>query len=405
MDKFFTSLSLAQRVALLSGGLCLLVSLAVVMVSTLSSSHILQEQRARLAQQLCTQLAAEASGSLASGDLLSLEATLREALSSYQLQYLAMYDVEAREIGAAGTSLGPDNPGYRHPVAIDGDIAGELFLELPPDESLQEQERMALGIFFLGLLLSLFAAALAAIQGQKVAHRITRVSEQLALDDASNIAGDELRLLEARVARLPLDLLRAPRSVPGSVSDYEAASLLYVRLNSLSSYVETLDESSLLRLTEMQRQLVANSAQLYAGKLAVVRQFGLLLTFSGEHASGSPAFRAAASAWLVQQQIARLQPGIRLKLSLSMAAAINVAGAGSIGDIYPDLYGQHIIDDLATATASEPKEVFLSQGMVADIDIQERCDYRQVPEQEYANLSGFKQPWADLVTRQIKLLG
>jgi hypothetical protein len=405
MNNFFIRLGLAQRLALFCGGLCLLVSLAVIMVSTQSSRYILQEQRSRLAQQLCQQIAAEASGSLASGDLLSLEATLRQAQATYHLQYLAMYDIEARIIGAAGNSLGPGNPKFRQPVAIDGDIAGELLLELPPGETLLEQERMALGLFFLGLLLSLFAAALAAMQGQKSAQRISRLSAQLALDDVEDSEGDEILQLEKRVSRLPLELLRAPTSAPGSVSDYEAASMLYLRLNSLSAYVETLDESSLLRFTELQRKLVSDTAQLYGGKLSVVRQFGLLLTFAGEHASGNPAFRAAACAWLVQRQIDRLQPAARLNLSMSMAAAINEAGAGSRGDIYPDLYGQHIIDDLAAATASEPGEIRLSAGMMADPDIQERCISEQPPGEDGAVLKGFREPWADLIARQLKVLG
>lgn len=404
MDKLLHRLSIAQRIAVICGGLCLLVSLAVIVVSNQSSRYILQQQRTLLSQQLSERVASEASASLASGDLLSLEATLRQALSSYELQYLAMYDVENRVISAAGSSLGPDNPSYRSTVTIDGDIAGELALELTPDSSLLEQERMALGLFFLGLLLSLFAAALAAIQGQKLAQRLGDLSRQLALEGTQESSGDELAQLEAIVSGLPLDLLKVPDAAPGSLADYEAASLLFVRLNSLESYVDTLDESSLLRFTELQRKLLADTARLYGGKLAVVRQFGLLLTFAGEHASGSPAFRSAATAWLVQQQVAQLQPRIRLSLSMSMAAAMNEAGVGSTGDIYPDLYAQHIVDELASATARELEQVLLSPGMAGDADVQDRCITDQGPDGEGAVLLGFRESWADLVARQLKLL-
>ena len=42
-------------------------------------------------------------------------------------------------------------------------------------------------------------------------------------------------------------------------------------------------------------------AGFYGGDLAVIRQFGLAIYFTGHHAAGSPVLRAASCAWLLSR--------------------------------------------------------------------------------------------------------
>lgn len=404
MQHMFSKLGLTQQFALVCAALCLVVSMTAVAIANFSSRYIVQQQRDDLGQQLITHIAEEISPDLASGDLLLLEAALRKALNDHGLQSLMVLDVDLREIGAAGVETGATDRAFRKSIIIDQHIAGELILELAPDRAAQEQGRMGFGLFFLALILSLFAAALAALWSQRVTQRIHAVAEKLQLEPEPEHQpqGNEISLLERHVDALPLDLLKRSDGISRSTIDNAASGLLFIRLHSLASYVDTLDETSLLRFTDMQGKLIQDAAGLYEGKLVVARQFGLLLTFSGDHSSGSPAFRAASTAWLIQEQALRLQPKMRLKLSISMAIGLNEAGDGS-GDIYPELYGQHVIDELAAYTSAEVTGIPLLAGAEADPDLCSRCAL-QATEKGVAELSGFEQPFADLLERQLQLL-
>lgn len=237
--------------------------------------------------------------------------------------------------------------------------------------------------------------------------RLRRIIDQLQIDRLARPAqqpGGELELLEQRIASLPLELLRTSTATSTNRSSYQAAGLLYIRLNSLVNYVETLDEASLLRYTEFQHRLINSACDLYQGELSVVRQFGLLVSFSGDHPSGSPVFRAASAAWMIQQLLAALQPQVRLRLSVSMACGISDAGAANKGDIYPGLYCQHVIDELATLVASEPAEILLSEAASGDEHTASDSHLDRGGLDEPTRLQGFSDAHVDLLARQQQIL-
>ncbi len=288
---------ISQRLALLCGSLCLALALVLVLIGNLSSRYILEQQsRAQLAT-LATELAAQVAPLVAVGDLVRLEATLRGMRGRHNLQQLTVEDLDERPLGQAGSGITPNSSVTRAQVTIDGNIAGELEIVSAPDPALEEQRGMSFGLLVLGILGSLFAAALAGRWGQDHAGRINALRVQLAgSGSGADAAGDELAALEGAVAALPLDLLRPPADSEQQGGDYQEAGLLYVSLASLARYVETLDEQSLLEYTEAQRELIAAAAALYGGSLSVVREFGLLVSFTGDHATGSPGFRAVSCA-------------------------------------------------------------------------------------------------------------
>jgi hypothetical protein len=149
---------------------------------------------------------------------------------------------------------------------------------------------------------------------------------------------------------------------------------------------------------------VQRACELYRGQLAVTRQFGLLVSFSGEHPAGDPGFRAASAAWILQKLIDALQGQVRLRLSMSLACGVSEAGAASASDIYPGLYCQHLIDELATFVAAQPTEILLSEAICKGPAIASGMQVSAAGRGQPATLQGFAEPHSDLLERQQKIV-
>jgi HAMP domain-containing protein len=394
---------LPQSLAWICGGLCLMVSLPLVLLGGLSSRYMLEQEQHSHGNTLATIVAGDLAPVMATGDLILLEVSLRQIHSRHHLAGIRVEDVEGRTLGSAGESATAGNVAYHSLISIDGNIAGEMTLLLPPGAIDSEIQRMNLGLVSLALLLSLFAAALAARWGQGPASRLRALSEKLVLGDPETVDAEtdgEIEQLEKAVAKLPLELLKPPAAAAGTTADYCDAGLLYIHLDSLSQHVETLDETSLLQHTELQRRLVTGAAQLYGGKMTVVRQFGLLVSFNDRQAAGSPAFRAVSTAWLIHLAAGEAGTGHSLRIRLSQACGISETGIGSSQDIYPDLYNQHLVDELAELTNSPTGGIYLTGAVAAEGEITNRCRLTD----EGRMLAGFEEPYCDLLERQRELL-
>ncbi len=382
---------ISQRLALLCGSLCLALALLLVLVGNLSSRYILEQQSNSHLASVAEQLAAQVAQVVDGGDGVRLEATLRSLRERHGLQQITVNDLDQRPLGQTGNGVMEDTVYASATVTIDGNIAGELILASAPDPALEEQRGMSFGLLVLGILGSLFAAALAGRWGQQYAARINAL--RAVLGDAAHTE-DELESLEQAVAALPLELLRPPPQTE-TRGDYQESGLLYVGLASLARYVETLDEQSLLEYTEAQREMIAAAAGLYGGKLSVTREFGILVNFAGEHPAGSPGFRAVSCGWLLHRVAQDLDQRRRLSYSVGLTCGLGEAG-GDSQDIYPALYNQHIIDELASR--QQPDTLLLNEAVLADADVTHRCvlDGQQ--------LGGFEEPYGDLLERQRLLL-
>jgi hypothetical protein len=386
---------ISQRLALLCGSLCLALGLLLVLVSNLSSSYLLDQQGATFTRDLAQQLATQVAPVVASGDLVRLEATLRGLRERHSLQQIVVTDLEGRPLGQSGTELAADSHHSTAQVEIDGNIAGDLSLARAPDPALQELDGMAFGLLVLAVLGSIFAAVLAGRWGQRLGARIESLREKLSDRPGGD---DELADLELAVSDLPLDILAPPDGQDHRGTDFEEAGLLFVRLASLARYVETLDEQSLLDYTEAQRKLIESVATLYGGSLSVAREFGVLVQFGGSHSTGSPGFRALSAAWLLQQLAAELDANRRLSYRLDLACGLGEASSDSLRDIYPALYNQHIIDELAAH--SDGEHIAVSPTLAAVDDVASRCQL--AGGDGYQRLGGFSDK--DLLERQRELL-
>lgn len=404
MGTLFGKLGLTQRLAVISGGACLLVALCLTIVANMSSRYIVEQQQSSYANELAQQLASRAALELAEGNLIGLEVVLQQQLTQNSLAGISVYDIEGREIGNAGISQSREAFFYEVPITIQGDLAGTLRLGVMPGQALQDQKNLSLGLALLAILLSLFVAALSAQWAQRYVNRLRQVIDALQTDLAppqAELPVDELAQLELCIELLPMDLLRSDQEPDPNDTHFDSAGLLFIRLNSLESYVDTLDETSLHRHTLSQQHLLQSVGQLYGGELEVSRQFGLLMSFGGEHPEGSPMLRALCSAWLVQQLVLALQPRSSLQLSLSMACASSEAGAGSRKDIYPGLYYQHLVDELADMTAHSSEQIQVHASASAD-DLGDNVEIAITA--SGSHLSGFSEPVLERLQRQLQLL-
>jgi uncharacterized membrane protein affecting hemolysin expression len=402
----FRNASLGQQFAILTAGVCLLVSLALVALGAISTRHmqsLLQEEYGNALAQL---VAAKVSVAMENGDLLSISASLRRFINSSAAQAIAVNDVEGKILGLAGEAHGKNLARYSAPVSIESDIAGEVVVTVNGDNARAALLRFILSMLGLAVLLSLAVYGIGRRFGQQVGGQLTGLARKITLDEEAprHLPDNELSLLEREIEALPMDLLRTRSEPHPQEENYRTTAVLYLHLTSLVNYVDTLDENSLGRYIERLHQVVYAAAGFYAGDLQVARQFGLAVYFSGHNNAGSAAFRAASCAWLVQAVSRALEKGMSLSMSMSMAISQSELGAGSGADIYPGLYTQHTLDELQSVCASRPPDIMLSPVVCADTDIAGRLEYRPTEVMDYALLEEFAEPYQDLLERQLRLV-
>ena len=391
----FRDSSLSHQLALIAALVCLLISLALVGLAATSSRHMQEVQQASFGNALAQQIARRISVALETGDLLNVAASLHRFVESSSAGKVAIFDVEGRALGQAGTVEGDSRREYRAPVLIESDLAGEVVITIGTDLVETARTRFLLSLLGLAILLSL----------RLLASRLQRQAKAIALDDnrATSLPANELMQLQYHIDALPMDLLRARTGTGPKEENYRDTAVLYLHLISLTGYIDTLDERSLHRYTDRLHQIVYAAAGFYGGHLQVVRQFGLGVFFSGNTSGGSAAFRAASCAWLVRAISKELEKEMTLSLNIAMAVAQSELGRGDETDIYPGLYIQSTLDELQTLCASKPPQVMLSPAVCEDIDVSSRLEQRPSELGDYCILEEFLNPWDDLLERQLRL--
>lgn len=406
-------ISISQQLALLTAGLCLLVSFALVGLAAVSGQHLQLKQQDQFGSALAEQLARRISSTLETGNLLGLTASLQRFVASTAAEEIAVFDVEGKVIGQAGDAAGAHLANYRSDVRIENDIAGEVLITLSSAEIRETQRRLLLSLCGLALLLGIAVFGITRYLSKGLAKRLKRLTQAVMLEDAAapDSAVNELARLEHHIKSLPIDLLRTRSSSEPTEDSYHNTAVLYVHLTSLSNYVDTLDHDTLLAYTQRLHRAIYAAAGFYGGQLQVVRQFGLVLYFCGAvgdgantATAGSPAFRAAACAWLIKAVCSALEKDRSLSMTVAVAVEQSELGAGSEGDIYPGLYMQHTLDNLQSICGSQPPKVLLSPTVCDDPDIESRLVQHTTELQDYGALDEFIAPYRDLLERQLMLI-
>jgi hypothetical protein len=355
---------------------------------------------------LARQVAARITTAMENGDLLSVSATLQRFIRNSSAQAIAITDVDGKALGQAGEPRGQNLYQYTAPVHVESDIAGQIVITINADNARAAQQRSVFTMLGLAILLSLAVYGIARRFGQRLGGNLSNLARKIALEeeDPRSQPANEIRLLTRQIDALPMDLLRT-RSEPGPQDEnYRTTAVLYIHLNSLVNYVDTLDERALQRYIERLHQVVYAAAGFYAGELQVARQFGLAIYFSGHNSAGSAGFRAASCAWLVQAVSKALEEQMSLSLSIAMAISQSELGVGSGTDIYPGLYTQHTLDELQMVCASKPPNILLSPAVCEDVDVAGRLQHRPTEVMDYAVIEEFAGPYQDLLERQLRLI-
>jgi hypothetical protein len=406
VNNRFRNTSLGQQLAIVTGGLCLLVSLALVALGAISTRHMQMLLQDEYGTALAKLVATRVSTALESGDLLSVSASLRRFSNTSAAQSIVLTDVEGKTLGQAGGADGQALYQYSAPVHIESDIAGQIVITINADNARAAQLRFILSMLGLAVLLSLAVYGASRHFGQRLGKRLSDLARKIALEeeDPRSKPKNELLLLARQIETLPMDLLRTRSEPKPQDENYRTTAVLYLHLSSLVNYVDTLDERALQRYTDRLHQVVYAAAGFYAGDLQVARQFGLAIYFSGHNNAGSAAFRAASCAWLVQAVSEALEKQMSLSLSISMAISQSELGVGSGADIYPGLYTQHTLDELQAVCASRPPSILISPAVCEDIDVSGRLQHRPTEVMDYSLIEEFAGTYQDLLERQLRLI-
>lgn len=398
--------SLSQQMALIAAGLCLIVSLALVALSTISSRHMQTQIQQEYGAALAHLIAQRISTAIETSDLLRISASLQRFVDISAAQSVSLKDVEGKTIGKAGTAAGMHLQTYIAPVRVETDIAGQVEVTIGTQNAAAAQTRFTLTLLGLSLLLSLAVYIGTRMLAQRLGTRLMSIARALRItqDDPRVTTVNEIALLEERIAVLPMDLLRTRSEPVPQDENYKTTAVLYLGLSSLVDYVETLDEELLHRYTDRLHQLVFAAAGFYAGDLQVARQFGLAIYFSDHNQAGSAAFRAASCAWLVHCAAKEMEKQMSLSMRFTLAIEQSELGVGNSADIYPGLYMQHTLDELQAVCASRPPQILLSPAANADADIGSRVQTRATEINDYHLIEMFHGTYQDLLERQLRLM-
>lgn len=407
MTYRFQQSSLSLQLPLIAAACSLAVGLALVILAALSSRHLQDAQQDAFGNALAGHLAQQVSGALETGDLLSLAATLQQFQGTSGAGQVAVFDVEGSALGRAGETVQQPQE-YRSPIRVGSDVAGEAVVTLDGAGASESRQRYLLSLSALAVMLSLLVFLLARYAAQRLAQRLLAVGDRLALDESSPREGlpeGEIALLEQRAAALPMELLRAHTAAASPQADhYRNTAVLYLHLESLAGYVDTLNERNLHRYTDRLHRIVYAAAACYAGTLQVARQFGLAICFTDEEGRGSAIVRAASCAWLIRSVSSELEKSMSLSFSIGMAIGQSELGPGDSTDIYPGLYMQSVMDELRSACLGDFQHILLAPALVNVTELTDCAQVRARDGGHYSELGPFNPPHASLLQRQRDLL-
>ena len=401
--------SLGLQLPLIAALCSLAVGLALILLAAMSSTHLQESQQDAFGDALANHLARQVSGALESGDLLSLAATLQQFHRTSSVGSVSVFDLEGSVLGQAGDAV-PQPTVYRRPVRVGADVAGAAVVTLDGARARESRQRYLFSLTVLAVILSLLIFVLARYAAQRLVLRLQDVNRRLALDDSTPSAGvgtsqGELALLEQRVAALPLELLRTHTAVaPAHEDHYRNTAVLYLHLESLAGYVNSLNERNLQRYTDRLHRIVYAAAACYSGKLQVARQFGLIVCFSDEEGRGSAVVRAASCAWLIRSVSTELEKSMSLSFTIGMAIGHSELGPGDSSDIYPGLYMQSVTDELRSACLGDFQHILLSPALSQDRALTDCAQVRERDSGSYAELGAFRNSCSALLERQRELL-
>jgi len=398
-----TRLPLSQQLALAASGCCLVATLTLVVLAAQSNRYTQQNLQAEFGQSMAEHLADRLGNELATGDMLGVAGELNRITQHSQISAGRALDVEGLELSAAGIRR-PDGLYFTSSIVIAGDTAGTAEVTIDTEVQRSAQQQFLLSMSGLALLLSIGIYFATRAMAQRLAKNLQLVSAELAaVTGESEVSPNEVTALQERVAALPLELLQ-PRVIDGDGEDHYAdTAILFIYLRSLPGYLETVDERRLQRYVATVHRMIYGAAGFYSGELQVVRQFGLVIWFKGQHKAGSPALRGASCAWLIQQAAPELETSLRLSVGLGLSLGGSELGRGDERDIYPGLYTQAAVDELEVVARQTQDGIHITDFVSQDLDLVTRMAVEPAGDDGF-RLGDLADGQRDLLERQLQIL-
>jgi Tfp pilus assembly protein PilN len=179
----FNQTSLGQQLAILTAGLCLLVSLALVALGAISTRHMQMLLQEEYGTSLARLVAARISTAMERGDLLSVSATLQRLRETSTAQAITIIDVDGKTLGQAGEARGQNLYQYSAPVHIEANIAGQIVITINADNAQAAQSQFVLSMLGLSILLSLAVYAGSRRFGQRLGGNLASMARKIALEE------------------------------------------------------------------------------------------------------------------------------------------------------------------------------------------------------------------------------
>lgn len=397
------ALPLRHQLALVTAFCCLITAVLLVGVVARSNQFFQQQLLGEYGDAVAQQLARRLSTELATGDRLAVVAELNRTAELTSISRAIARGIDGSTFADAGHEV-PGNLEFSAPIRIDGNLAGEVTIQVDGRQQSDGRQQLTLALAGLAVLLSIAVYGVMQPMGQRLARRLEAMRTTLTSAVQTDLEGaNELSALEAHINALPLELL-TPHTVDDSRDEhYDDTAVLYVALRSLPGYVDTLDAPRLHRYVALAHRLVYAAAGFYGGQLQVVRQFGLVVYFNGEHKAGSPTLRAASCAWLLQQATAPAENVIRLSLRQGLAIGLSELGPGDGRDIYPGLYIQATLDELQDLAEGDSEALLLNKRAAEDVDLNTRMKV-DLREDGSAVINDLADGQRDLLERQLQIM-
>ena len=179
----FSNTSLGHQLAIMTAGLCLLVSLALIALGAISTRHMQMLLQEEYGTSLARLVAARISTAMERGDLLSISATLQRLLENSMAQAITITDVDGKALGQAGEAQGENLYQYNAPVHIESNIAGQIVITINADNARAAQSRFLLSMLGLAVLLSLAVFAVSRRFGQRLGSNLASMASKIALEE------------------------------------------------------------------------------------------------------------------------------------------------------------------------------------------------------------------------------
>lgn len=345
MPEYFKQLPIRLQLGIATAVLTLIASLTLVFLATRSTQYITSEQAKVVSVTLAEQLSSQVNLALLNKDNLATSAILNRSIREGWIQGATLSEPSGNVIAKAGTKT---DAHQTIPIEIDGRVLAQLRIDYSDQMASHLRSQQWWTLSGLAVIIAIAMGALAAQIGRLYSRALESLKQQIPqLEDTTDTA-NEIRAIETRLRALPLDLLAEQVDLDPLRPHVNQTVISLVSLDALEHYIATLNEESLERYTQRLYQCLRSAAQLYGGKIHVVRQLCVAMVFSDQ--DSRRATTAASQASLLLQMLCKKQEDAgQLKYQVRCVLGQSELRPLEEHSFYADLYVQNHFDQLQQA--------------------------------------------------------